>query len=585
MYHNYCSIYSEEYLYKGLLLYKSLEKHDKDFRLFLIFLSDNGKQIFESLDLRNAVCLSISDIEEYDADMLTAKETRNIKEYIWTAKASVMLYLLKHYEDLDHIIWLDGDTFFFSSPDPIYDEWGEDSILLTDEGFNGPYEYLSRKHGVYNTGLMGFKRDSESTKCLDYFRDKLLEWCYDRFEPGLWSDQMHVCDWPERFNNVRVIKNPGINLTPFKLFRINVEEKGIVRSIGEDIFINDTKLVFYHYYGFGYFDDEQFDLCSYDMTFSDQAIRAIYYPYIDASIAAVRSIRDNSRNYYTGMQIKDKSISNYFNLKVNSRLNNSIISFCTIVKEDTLKQGLALYYSIKENSKNFQMWFCCLDDESFKSIGRLGLEDITAIHFINIAPDELKNLHSKYSGKDFEKLIKPWFLLHVTKNHVNIENIVFIDSHCCLLSDPSIVFCTNTRSPAYLLKNMQLNHKVKKRKSYSSSVILFCRSKVYFDCLYWWKKKYLERGDDIVGVGAEIESLYINMWTRIFDGITSVDGYATCESRRDLGYIRYNLKDQSFYLMLNKVIAVKPYVATIKSKELKEYVNSLIKTAERVLGE
>lgn len=578
MYHNFCSIYSDEYAYKGLMLCRSLKKHDKDFRLFLIFLSDDCKQVFEAFNYKNVTCISISQIEKFDTALMGVKGTRNVKEYIWTAKASVMLYLLENFKELEHIAWLDGDTYFFSSPEPIFEEWGDASILLTNEGFIGPYEYLGRKHGIYNTGLMGFKRDSEALKALEYFREKLLLWCYDRFEPGLWSDQLHVCDWPERFRNVRLAVHPGINLTPFKLFRINVEENGTVSSFDGDIYINSTKLVFFHFYGFVYFEGEQFDLCSYDMTFSDQAIREIYLPYIYASIDAVRVMREKSRDCISDIQTKNRAIGNYFNLRVNNRFNNSIISYCTVVRRETLKQGLMLYYSIQALTGSFHMWFCCLDDNSYYRLKSLELENTTAIHADSVYPDELQRLKGGNVTTDLEKLIRPWFLLFITKDQVNIENIAFVDSGCCLLSDPAEVFDAEPGKHVYMIRNIAPDKKDRKKgiRAFSSQIILFCRSKVYFDCIYWWKKKNLENTPDI-------KDRYFSLWLRIFEGTSSVNRFVVCESPRDVRNIRSDPGEKGFLFGGWKVLSIRLNSSTAMPRKLMEHVNTLASAAEAVL--
>lgn len=570
MYHNFCSIYSDEYAYKGLILYRSLEKQDKDFRLFLIFLSDECKQVFEDFNYKNITCINMSQIEKFDPALLEAKVTRNVKEYIWTAKASVMLYLLESFAELEHIAWLDGDTYFFSSPEPIFEEWGDASILLTDEGFTGPYEYLGKKHGIYNTGLMGFKRDREAVKALEYFREKLLAWCYDRFEPGLWSDQLHVCDWPERFSNVKLVGNLGINLTPFKLFRINVEENGTISSSDGEIYINSVKLVFFHFYGFVYFEGEQFDLCSYDMTFSDQAIRVIYFPYIYAAIDAVRCIKEKYRRTVE-IETSKRAIGNYFNLMVNSRLNKSIISYCTVVRSETLKQALMLYYSIQALTGSFHIWFCCLDDSSYYRLRGLGLENATAIHADSVYPDELQRLKISSLTTDMEKLIRPWFLLFITKDQVNIENIAFVDSGSCLLSDPAEVFAADPGRYVYLVRS-------KKQRAFSSLIILFCRSKVYFDCIYWWKKKYIVNALDA-------KDRYFSMWFRLFKGTSAVNGFIACESPRDVYSIRSDTRGKGFLLGGRKVISAKLSGSSAMPRKLKEQIDTLAGAAEAVLAD
>lgn len=58
-------------------------------------------------------------------------------------------------------------------------------------------------------------RDNNTMECLKYCRKKLIDCNFDDYK-GSWNDQLYVTDWSERFNNIGVVKNPGINLTPFE---------------------------------------------------------------------------------------------------------------------------------------------------------------------------------------------------------------------------------------------------------------------------------------------------------------------------------------------------------------------------------
>ncbi|MGE5559002.1 MAG: hypothetical protein ACM3WV_10385 [Bacillota bacterium] len=292
MRHNYCSINSKDYIYKGLILYNSLKKYDPDFHFFLIYLHDEVKYLLEKMRLEDLTLISIRDIENEDFELadIRSANSRSDKEFIWTAKASTLRYLLDSFPAIDHIIWLDGDTAFFSDPRPIFDEWSNYSIFLTEEKFNGKYEWLGRMNGFYNTGFMGFRRDRDALECLRWFREKLIEWCFDRHEEGLWSDQMYVNGWRSRFNNVGVARNLGINVTPFILYYLRTELGYSVNRKNDGIYIGDSRLILFHYYGFKYYNEREFDLCSYSTCFTDQDVRLIYLPYIHACNEVMDSI-------------------------------------------------------------------------------------------------------------------------------------------------------------------------------------------------------------------------------------------------------------------------------------------------------
>jgi hypothetical protein len=272
MKHNYCSVVSKDYVHKGLMLYNSLAKHDPDFEFFFICMNEDAKSLLEKMQLEKATLIPISDVERQYEELASVKYTRNEKEYAWTSKGSIFLYLFANYPELEHLVWLDSDIVFYSSPEPIFAELRECSILLAMERFVGENKKLNSIFGIYNTGLMGFKRDDNAMECIKYFKEKCIEWCYNAVVPGKWSDQMYVNDWVKRFNKVRIIRNVGINATGW-----NIQDCRI-RKLGNELYVNDKKLVFFHYSGFYYYNDKEFELCGY-IKLPEDAINLVYIPY------------------------------------------------------------------------------------------------------------------------------------------------------------------------------------------------------------------------------------------------------------------------------------------------------------------
>lgn len=271
--HNYCSIISNKYIQKGLLLYNSLNKHDKNFRFFFVCLNDEVKSLLKVMKLEKAIILSIDQIENDDSQLAAVKATRSEKEYAWTSKASIFLYLFKNYPEIDHILWLDGDIVFYSSPEPIFQEMSLCSVLLTKERFKGQNIKLNNIYGIYNTGLMGFKRDKNAINFIKWYRKKCIEWCYNKIIPGKWSDQMYLNKIHEKFNWIRVSKNIGINVTAWNVQGCRIEK------LNDDIYIDGKKLIFYHYSGFVYVNDEEFKLCNY-IDLQADVVKFIYIPYV-----------------------------------------------------------------------------------------------------------------------------------------------------------------------------------------------------------------------------------------------------------------------------------------------------------------
>jgi hypothetical protein len=315
MTHYYYTVASKEYTYKILLLYNSMMKYDKSFKFFIICLESAGREMLESLGLSNAVLIDIEALEAYDGELATVKYKRSIKQYAWAAKPIAALYILEHYNEVDHIIWLDGDMAFLSIPEAIYEEWANYSVLLTEEKFTGKYDYISSIYGYFNTGFMGFRKDENSIECLKYFRNKLLyEWNYEEKEQHRWNDQLYVSDWDKKFTNIGIVNSPGINLTPF-IFNRLIEEWNCVLTREEgQLYIGENRIVLFHFYGFKYFNKKEFDLCAYTNIYYKPQIQYIYLPYIKEAVNINRKLSAMDKGFCHSQSTEGNYIKNYYQL-------------------------------------------------------------------------------------------------------------------------------------------------------------------------------------------------------------------------------------------------------------------------------
>lgn len=497
MTHYYCSIASNAYKYKILALYNSLVRYDKDFEFFIICMSDEAEQAFSALKLEKARLIPVSEIEAAYPELLEARSTRNDKEYAWTLKPSVFLYILKAYSYTDHILWLDGDTMFLSDPAPIYSEWGSYSILLTEEGYTGKYEYMSRMYGVYNTGLIGFKRDENAILCLEWFRARVNEWCYDRMENGLWSDQMYVNDWPQRFNGVKVIKHPGINMTPFILWRYTQNGKSPVKVRNGEIYVRNKRLILFHYYGLRYDSRIDYDLCTYkDWGFSEEIVRAIYYLYLDACDTALQMFNSD-------------------NAKVEQKVSMDqpqCCCFCTIATLEYLPKCLALLASIEKHTDSFHMWICCMDQVTYDVLSRMQLLNVTSLKLSDIETDDLKSVRGSRREYEYCWTLKAPLLLYIFKNYKDVESLLYVDSDVFLFADPRICFELLKKYPVLLTchnftRNLKYLYSQKGR--YNAGIVGFKRCSTAVSYLKWWKRKCLEWCYDIVTYGRFADQKYL----------------------------------------------------------------------------
>jgi hypothetical protein len=488
--HYYCTTYSKDYIYKGLVLYNSLQKYDKDFHFFIICAQDEVKYLLEKMELSNVTLISMKDVENDDWELANIKSTRNDKEYIWTSKASILLYLLNHFSKLDHIIWLDGDTAFLSDPQPIFDEWGNYSIFLTEEQYKGEYEWLSKIYGVYNTGFMGFKRDQNALRCLQWFREKLIDWCFDKPEKGRWSDQMYVNDWVTRFDNVGVAGNLGINANLY------ISSQNTVTKEDDNLYINGDKLILFHYYGFKYFNGNEFDLCAHGHFPTNQIIQWIFVPYIQSCNEVMDIISNIDKDFYYKQTPNGRFIKNYFNLASNIDGYEDKYNFCIIISEKDLSEGLEFYNSIRMHANEFCLWICCLDDITYNTLANMELENVVLIDIKNIEDQELLNVKNTRNASEYCRILKAPLIFYILKNNYNIRYMIYVDPNARFNSNVTNAFSKWKENPVFIWKNEMDQDTQQEYGANLTSLIGFKREKDAFNFLWMWRDKSIKRCND-----------------------------------------------------------------------------------------
>lgn len=236
----FCTAFDSNYLTRGLALYRSLKRHARRFQLWILCLDDLTYYILSQLALPFVRTIRLSELEQCDQRLLTAKKNRSRVEYYFTCKASFLIYILRKVRKVALITYLDADLFFFARPSVLFRALGSNSILIVGHRFPPQLNRLLR-FGVYNAGLLSFRRDEHGLRCLHWWRRRCLEWCFDRVESGRFGDQKYLDDWPIRFKGVAVLRHKGAGLAPWNL--PNYE----LRSEAGRVCVDSQPLVLFHF--------------------------------------------------------------------------------------------------------------------------------------------------------------------------------------------------------------------------------------------------------------------------------------------------------------------------------------------------
>lgn len=212
---HYCTYFDAGFLAPGLALADSLARHEPDAVLWVLTLDRTVENVLRALARPQVRVVPLAELEAADQPLTGVKTTRPWPEYVFTLSPCLPRHLLRAHPDIDRLTYLDADMMFFDNPAPIFAEMGPSSVLLTAHRFPDFLRAHYERHGVYNVGVLSWRRDASGLACLDWWRERCLEWCHDRLEPGRYADQKYLEEWPRRFTGVVECRHPGVNLAPW----------------------------------------------------------------------------------------------------------------------------------------------------------------------------------------------------------------------------------------------------------------------------------------------------------------------------------------------------------------------------------
>jgi hypothetical protein len=309
----FCTLFDHNYVYKGLCLYHSLKDHCPSFTLWILALCDEAYQLLDHMSLANVRLIHLHDIE--DEELREAKNNRTHIEYYWTLSPSLPLYVLQQDPAIDAITYIDADCFFFSDPEPIYLEMGDDSILIIEHRYSAERKAWEKTSGRFNVQLLVFKRDETGMRVLNKWRSQCNEWCYYREEEGRFGDQMYLDTWPQEFDNIHILQHKGGGLAPWNIKNYEL------RKQGDKVFVDKYQLIFYHFHAFKLFPSKNYEYAT-GYQFNRNEIALIYKPYIKALRQAILQVAYIDPLFHFGYSEKEGAVRKMCN-QLMSRLGIS----------------------------------------------------------------------------------------------------------------------------------------------------------------------------------------------------------------------------------------------------------------------
>lgn len=309
--YNFSMILSEANLFKCITMYSSLDKHCKDYKLFILCMNDSVYGILSNINLQNVIPIQLKEVEKNNYDLLIAKGNRIFHEYCWTLKPIFLNYVMNKYDNAEYYAHVDADLFLFSNIDYIFNENKKASIFLSHHRNSKEFENYYNLSGLYNTGFVGFKNNNEARAAVRLWGDRCIKKCtveYDTINKTF-GDQRYVEEWPNIFKNIHVIKASGANVAFW-----NVKDY-VISKFSNTIYVNGSPLIFYHFSGVTILGEKEFDLCPFYHIDDEKLLNYVFNPYIKELSKSIEDITNKFTWFNKGFTNKG-DIANFHNYRI-----------------------------------------------------------------------------------------------------------------------------------------------------------------------------------------------------------------------------------------------------------------------------
>jgi hypothetical protein len=282
----FCTYCDKGYAARMLCLHRSLKQQGEAFRLWVLCFDAVTEKIVAAQRDESLVAIPHAELLAADPAYAAVRSERSRVEFYFTSTPVLVRYCLARAGSAAAMTYLDADLFFFQPASLVFAEQGAASVGIVPHRFT----HRSRgslRHGTYNVGWVFFRRDADGMACLDWWRERCIEWCFDRVDGGRFADQGYLDEFPKRFGGVCSLEHPGVNAAPW-----NVEPRDLTERDSRP-YLRGHPVLFYHYQGIrevsaGWFDP---GIRNYHLPLTREIRDALYVPYLRQLTATQHELR------------------------------------------------------------------------------------------------------------------------------------------------------------------------------------------------------------------------------------------------------------------------------------------------------
>lgn len=239
------------YLPKARVLAHSLKRYQPKSR-FTLVLCERADSISFDLDAEPFdQVLFVSDLDIPVVNLDAWMFTHTVVE-LCTAVKPFAFHILFLRELDDTVVYLDPDIKVFDNLDFLDELLSVSGVVITphllspvpsqDEVIT--HEISCLKHGTYNLGFLAVHR-MRGAHFLDWWKARLLHFCYDEISKGLFTDQRWIDLAPSLFEEVHILRDTSCNVASW-----NISMRSVTLAENGMYLVDGSPLKFFHFSGY-----------------------------------------------------------------------------------------------------------------------------------------------------------------------------------------------------------------------------------------------------------------------------------------------------------------------------------------------
>ena len=280
----FCTLFDSNYLDKGIVLYKSLRKVCRHFKIYVLAMDKKCEDILLDYGFSEMTVIGIDPFSE-KMGLVEVRAKRARGEFCWTCTSFLIDYVLTEYKE-DICTYIDSDLFFYSDPAVLLEEMGDKTVQIIEHRFDNSIEGRAQLEisGKYCVEFDTFKNKNSALKLLRWWEKKCMESCVANDDTSkVFGDQKYQKNWG-KLNFVNVIHHIGAGIAPWNISQYRLDK----RLSQNEIVVHlkkrgcSNKVVFYHFHMIEYISKEKANIFLYHRGWNidDDLVRALYIPYL-----------------------------------------------------------------------------------------------------------------------------------------------------------------------------------------------------------------------------------------------------------------------------------------------------------------